>query len=148
MTNSNWIYGVPGSDGGHIDTANTERGAKNKATRDGYTVITRRHDRSWVVETIAHKRGGRWCAGAAPVEPVNTGRIVCDLATGVDYPLFDAPLWWHEKGLQQTASGYGLKLTTRYKVLFAGRFRRVYCTQISNAGSLWVSVGGVKHFLN
>lgn len=66
MTNkSNWIYGVPGSDGGHIDTANTERGAKSKATRDGYTVITRRHVHSWAVETVAHKRGGHWYAGAA-----------------------------------------------------------------------------------
>lgn len=60
-----WIYGVIGSDGGHIDTSNTERGAKNKATRDGYSVVTRRHEVSWAVETVAHKKGNRWVAGSA-----------------------------------------------------------------------------------
>lgn len=28
----------------------------------------------------------------------------------------DAPLWWHEKGLSYTASGYGEKIPTRRKV--------------------------------
>jgi hypothetical protein len=50
----------------------------------------------------------------------------------------DAPLWWQEKGLTQTASGYGRKLTTPYKVKFNGRWRRVYCCQFSNAGTLYI----------
>lgn len=56
--------------------------------------------------------------------------------------LVDAPLWWHTKGLQQTASGYGRKLTTRYKISFEGRLYRVYCTCFSNSGTLWFKTGG------
>jgi hypothetical protein len=37
----------------------------------------------------------------------------------------------------QTATGYGRKLTTRYKVEFEGKKRRIYCTCFSNSGSLW-----------
>lgn len=61
--NSNWIYGVIGSDGGHIDTALTERGAKRYATIHGYAVVTRVHRVSLAVEVVAHKRGCRWYAG-------------------------------------------------------------------------------------
>ena len=52
--------------------------------------------------------------------------------------LKDAPLWWHEKGLQQTASGYGSRLTTPYMVRFNDKWRRVYCIQYSNAGILYI----------
>ena len=38
-----------------------------------------------------------------------------------DLPIIDSPLWWHERGLMQTATGYGRKLTTRYKVEFEGK---------------------------
>lgn len=65
-----------------------------------------------------------------------------------DVPLIDAPLWWHDKGLQQTASGYGSKLTTRYKVEFEGKQRRIYCTCFSNSGSLWFTAKGKKYFCN
>jgi hypothetical protein len=58
--------------------------------------------------------------------------------------LIDAPLWWHLKGLSQTATGYGRKLTTRYKVNYAGRMRRVYATCFSNAASHWIIVKNVK----
>ena len=59
----------------------------------------------------------------------------------------EAPLWWHTLGLQQTASGYGLKLTTPYKIQWGGKQRRVYCAQISNTVSLFVMVGKAKQFL-
>ena len=62
-----------------------------------------------------------------------------------DQPLIDAPLWWHDRGLTQTATGYGMKLTTRYKIEFYGRLYRVYCTQISNAGSLWFTAKGRRY---
>ena len=56
----------------------------------------------------------------------------------------DAPLWWHLAGLSQTASGYGRKLVSRRKVYYRGRWRRVYITQWSNAGSAWVVVDGAR----
>jgi len=65
----------------------------------------------------------------------------------LDVNLIDAPLWWHEQGLQETASGYGRKLTTRYKVPFNGRNYRVYCTQIGNVGSLWFTAEGQRYYL-
>lgn len=65
-----------------------------------------------------------------------------------DQPLIDAPLWWHDKGLQQTVTGYGKKLTTRHKVEFEGKKRRIYCTCFSNSGSLWFTANGKKYFCN
>ena len=65
-----------------------------------------------------------------------------------DQPLIDAPLWWHDKGLSQTSTGYGAKLTTRYKIEFEGKQRRIYCTQYSNSGSLWFMSKGKKYYIN
>ena len=48
------------------------------------------------------------------------------------------PLWHHERGLQQTASGYGRKLSTPYVTYFGGRRRRVYCCCYSNLGTCYV----------
>ena len=48
------------------------------------------------------------------------------------------PLWWHLKGLQQTTSGYGNKLTTPYKTEHNGRMYRVYCICWSNSGTLYI----------
>lgn len=62
--------------------------------------------------------------------------------------LVDAPLDWQAAGLQQTASGYGLKLTTRYKINYNGRAYRVYCTCISNVGSYWFTCRGRKIYVN
>ena len=49
-----------------------------------------------------------------------------------------APLWYHDKGLTQTASGYGSRLTTPYMVRFNDKWRRVYCIQYSNIGTLYI----------
>lgn len=57
------------------------------------------------------------------------------------------PLWWQEKGLRQTASGYGRKLTTPYKVDYMGKKRRVYARCISNVSSLYVIIRGKSYFL-
>ena len=45
---------------------------------------------------------------------------------------------WQKRGMQQTASGYGSKLTTRYKISYNGKLRRVYCCQLSNNGTLYI----------
>jgi hypothetical protein len=52
----------------------------------------------------------------------------------------DRPLWWHLRGLQQTRSGYGRKLTSRTVVRFEGekRWRRVYVVCFSNSGTAYV----------
>jgi hypothetical protein len=50
----------------------------------------------------------------------------------------DAPLWWHERGLQQTVSGYGSRIATRTMVKFNGKWRRVYCCIHSNIGTLYI----------
>lgn len=50
----------------------------------------------------------------------------------------ESPLWWQEKGLSFTASGYGRRIPSHYMVRFNGRWRRVYVCQISNAGSFYI----------
>jgi hypothetical protein len=53
------------------------------------------------------------------------------------------PLWWHKRGLQQTASGYGCKLATELMVKLPSspRWRRVYVCCFSNAGTAYVLKG-------
>lgn len=62
--------------------------------------------------------------------------------------LKDSPLWWHRQGLSQTASGYGAKLTSRYKISYEGREFRLYCTVYGNAGSTWFKIKGRKIFVD
>lgn len=58
------------------------------------------------------------------------------------YRLVFEPLSWQERGLAQTASGYGGKMASSHvAVLPDGRKRRVYVTQWSNAGSAWIQLG-------
>ena len=55
--------------------------------------------------------------------------------------IFDRPLEWQRRGLQQTASGYGRKLTsTRCVRLSDGRVRRIYVTIYSNIGTAWINL--------
>lgn len=42
----------------------------------------------------------------------------------------------------QDQDGYGRKISTDYMVQHLGRQYRVYCTQISNAGSCWITIRG------
>lgn len=58
-----------------------------------------------------------------------------------------APLAWQVQGLQQTATGYGRKLNTGYKVMYAGKLRRVYAICISNVSSLYVQAFGANRFI-
>lgn len=54
----------------------------------------------------------------------------------------EKPLWFHEKGLMETATGYGLKLTSPLQVKWNGRWRRVYVCCISNSGTAYIGKPG------
>lgn len=59
-----------------------------------------------------------------------------------------APLWFHLQGLSQTASGYGSKLATEYKLKHNGRLYRVYCAIYSNIGRLYIVSNGIELTVN
>ena len=61
--------------------------------------------------------------------------------------LKEDPLPWQKRGLRETMSGYGKKLTTSRKVFFEGRWYRVYCCIYSNAGSCYIVKGGRALYL-
>lgn len=69
-------------------------------------------------------------------------RIVCDTAD-----LLYCPPAWMQQGLQETATGYGSRLNSGYKIHFEGRLRRVYATCYGNAASLWFNYQGSKIFI-
>lgn len=64
-------------------------------------------------------------------EPMATEKLECDVK----------PMWWQEKGLQYTASGYGSKIPTQYVVKHNNRWKRVYCRIYSNVGTLYILHG-------
>jgi hypothetical protein len=68
------------------------------------------------------------------------------LFASTDELLYD-PLDWQKRGLQQTATGYGAKLTSPYKINFEDKLYRLYVTQYGNAGSTWFRVRGRKIFV-
>ena len=53
-------------------------------------------------------------------------------------PAKEAPTAWQLLGLQETATGYGKRLTTRYMVQHRGKWRRVYCCIYSNIGTCYI----------
>jgi hypothetical protein len=60
-----------------------------------------------------------------------------------------SPLQWQKRGLQQTATGYGSKLTTEYLIQSgtSSVWRRVYCICYSNNGSLYILRAGKREFI-
>lgn len=74
---------------------------------------------------------------------VNGNRIFATTSEPID-----APLEWQRRGLQQTATGYGAKLTTRHKIQFEGKEYRLYATCWSNAASVWFTVKGRTIFVS
>jgi len=60
MANSNLCYGVKGRDNGFIELSGTEKGAKRKASNDGYTELYVMHRISWAVWQVAEYNGKRW----------------------------------------------------------------------------------------
>lgn len=78
-----------------------------------------------------------------------TGKDMHSLHTSADYEdLIYAPLEWQKAGLQQTASGYGKKLTSAYKISFNGRLYRLYTICFSNAGSTYFTAKGKQIFVS
>jgi hypothetical protein len=60
-----------------------------------------------------------------------------------NYKTVERPLWYHKRGLSQTSTGYGRKLTSsKCAVLPDGTVRRVYVTCFSNAGTAWIILKG------
>jgi hypothetical protein len=67
--------------------------------------------------------------------------------SSVPFDAKEAPLWWQEKGLSYTASGYGLKIPTRYKVRIRNRWRRVYCCLMGNSATCYIGKPGVWEYV-
>lgn len=53
-------------------------------------------------------------------------------------PVKVARLWWQHAGLSFTATGYGGRIPTQYKVQLNGKWRRVYCAIYSNTGTCYI----------
>ncbi|WP_395652458.1 hypothetical protein [Brevundimonas sp.] len=53
-----------------------------------------------------------------------------------------APLWWQERGLSYTASGYGNRIPTRHMVRWNGKWRRVYVCCYGNSGTCYIGKPG------
>lgn len=56
----NHVYGVVGKDGIHHDVSRTERGAKQYATKHGYTQVSVRFNGGYNVAVVAEKISGKW----------------------------------------------------------------------------------------
>lgn len=55
-----YVYGVLTANNGVIDTANTLRGAKCHATRNGYSKVYKRNAMTGFVSASAIKVDGKW----------------------------------------------------------------------------------------
>lgn len=60
----------------------------------------------------------------------------------VGVPVKEVPLWWQERGLSYTATGYGSRIPTVYMVQWQGRWRRVYAACYSNSPSTYIGPSG------
>jgi hypothetical protein len=77
------------------------------------------------------------------------GRVRYLKELDANYTTEDRPLAWQVRGLQQTATGYGSRLTSSRVVrLSDGRARRIYVTQYSNVGTAWINVGGLLYVVD
>jgi hypothetical protein len=56
-----------------------------------------------------------------------------------------SPLYHHIHNLQETASGYGSRLTTQWKVRIGKRWFRVYLRIFSNIGSTYICRRGHQY---
>lgn len=56
-------------------------------------------------------------------------------------------LWWQERGLSYTTTGYGRKIPTSRMVRYNGKWRRVYCCIYSNIGTCYIESGKTKDWI-
>jgi hypothetical protein len=61
--------------------------------------------------------------------------------------VYDPPEWM-KMGLQQSASGYGGKLNSGYRINFNGKLYRLYISCYSNACSWWFVAKGRTIYVN
>ncbi len=47
-------------------------------------------------------------------------------------------LWWQKRNLMYTATGYGKRIPTTWKVKHENRWKRVYCCIYSNSGVCYI----------
>ena len=66
----------------------------------------------------------------------------------INLEFIDAPMWYHNKGLMQTATGYGHKLNTGKKALVGNKAYRVYAICYSNVACLYIIIQGVKIYVD
>jgi hypothetical protein len=93
-----------------------------------------------------------FCEGRLRVSETHSGEPLYDLVEmkgshTAPLELTDiilAELPWQKLSQSQTASGYGSKLTTRYKAKYNGRYYRVYARCYSNTSSTFILVKGFK----
>jgi hypothetical protein len=66
-----------------------------------------------------------------------------------DYETKEKPLWYHNAGLMQTASGYGKKLVSSKMLRIQGEkvWRRIYVVCFSSSGSSYILVHGKPVYL-
>jgi hypothetical protein len=53
-------YGIATASGEYIEVSNTERGAKNYATRNDYKEVFIRYNNGYYIQLIASKDGNKW----------------------------------------------------------------------------------------
>lgn len=70
-----------------------------------------------------------------------------EMGNYVERELIYAPTQWQKAGLQQTATGYGSRLNSGYKVAYRGKIRRIYAICYSNVASFYVLIRGKRTFL-
>ena len=72
---------------------------------------------------------------------------------GIFYYAFEGPyfkedlLEWQKRGLVETSTGYGVKLTTIYKVSYNNRWYRVYASCSSNVAVYFIVSKGKKLYI-
>ena len=66
----------------------------------------------------------------------NDGSI--DHMAPIELETISKPLWWQERGLTYTATGYGKRIPTSYMVKHNNKWRRVYCCIYSNVGTCYI----------
>jgi len=64
------------------------------------------------------------------------------------FEVIDKPLWWQERGLQYTATGYGSKIPSSKMLRINKRLYRVYVVICSNAGSAYIIRNGKRLYLH